>query len=213
MKAIRVNQFGPPAVMVIEEIEVPEPDNTRVLIAVKAVGVNPVETYIRAGTYPMLPHLPFTPGGNAAGTVAKVGAAVTRFKPGDRVYCSASVSGAYAEMTLCNEQQVYALPDSASFEAGAAIGVPGATAWRAIVIRGRALAGESVFIHGASGSVGLNAIQIAKNLGLTVYGSAGTERGLQLIKKMGADFAFNHKSETYLDEIKKQTGKWKVVKG
>ena len=206
MKAIRVNQFGAPEVMMLEEIEDPAPDNSQILIDVKAVGINPVETYIRAGTYPMLPQLPFTPGGNAAGIVAKVGSAITRFKPGDRVYCSASVSGAYAEIVLCNEQQVHALPENVSFEAGAAIGVPGATAWRALAIRGRALAGESVFIHGASGSVGLNAIQIAKSLGLTIYGSAGTEEGLQLIKEMGADFTFNHKSPTYLEEIKEQTG-------
>jgi NADPH2:quinone reductase len=205
MKALRVNQFGAPEVMVMEEIEVPAPGQTQILIDVKAVGINPVETYIRAGTYPLLPQLPFTPGINAAGIVVKVGSANTLFKPGDRVYCSASVSGTYAEMTLCDEQQVHTLPDNVSFEAGAAIGVPAATAWRALVIRGCALRGESVFIHGASGSVGLCAIQIAKSLGLTVYGSAGTEPGLQLIKKMGADYAFNHKSETYIDEIKKQS--------
>ena len=205
MKAIRVNQFGGPEVMVMEEIEVPAPSETQILIDVKAVGINPVETYIRAGTYPLLPELSFTPGKNAAGIVTEIGSAVTQFKPLDRVYCSASVSGTYAEMVLCNEQQVHSLPDKVSFEAGAAVGVPAATAWRALVIRGRALRGESVFIHGASGSVGLGAIQIAKSLELTVYGSAGSEAGLQLIKDTGADFVFNHKSETYIDEIKKQT--------
>jgi NADPH:quinone reductase len=205
MKAIRVYQFGSPDVMVMEEMETPNPANNQVLINVKAIGINPVETYVRAGTYPILPQLPFIPGKNAAGIIAAVGSDITLFKPGDRVYCSASVSGTYAEKILCEEGQIYSLPDNIPFEAGAAIGIPAATAWRALVIRGGALAGESVFIHGASGSVGLNAIQIAKDLGLTVYGSAGTEAGFQLIKDMGADFAFNHKSENYIDEIKNQT--------
>lgn len=205
MKAIRVYQFGSPDVMVMEEMEIPNLANNQILINVKAIGINPVETYIRAGTYPILPQLPFIPGKNAAGIIAAVGSDITLFKPGDRVYCSASVSGTYAEKILCEEGQVYSLPDNIPYEAGAAIGIPAATAWRALVIRGRALSGESVFIHGASGSVGLNAIRIAKHLGLTVYGSAGTEPGLELIRETGADYTFNHKSEGYIDEIKEQT--------
>jgi len=125
------------------------------VIRVHAAGVNPVETYIRAGNYALKPPLPYTPGFDAGGTIAAVGQDVRAFKPGDRVYTSGTISGSYAEEALCEESQVHPLPAKVSFAQGAAVGTPYATAFRALFHRGRAAAGEVVLVHGASGGVGV----------------------------------------------------------
>src|SRR5215813_4535581 len=109
MKAIRVHEFGGPEVLKLEDVPDLQPGPGQVLVQVHAVGVNPVETYIRTGTYATKPTLPYTPGGDGAGVVASVGSGVSSVKPGDRVYTAGSVSGTYAEQTLCNEAQVLAL--------------------------------------------------------------------------------------------------------
>lgn len=204
MKAVRVHRFGGPDVLNWQDIAVPEPGNGQVLIQAKAIGVNPVDTYIRAGQYGERP-LPFTPGFDAAGVVERVGNAVKAFKPGDRVYIRGSVSGAYAERILCDENQVYSLASTLSFEQGAAIGVPYGTAYFAIVHRGQAQKGETVLVHGASGGVGSAAVQIAKDLGLRVFGTAGTPEGEKLVRQEGADEVFNHRQADYLDQILKKT--------
>src|SRR2546425_60089 len=103
MKAIRANEFGGPEVLKLQDVPDPKPDSGQVLIRVKAVGVNPVDTYIRAGVYPRKPNLPYTPGTDAAGTVEVVGPNVKRFKAGDRVYTSQTVTGGYAELTVAEE--------------------------------------------------------------------------------------------------------------
>lgn len=191
MRVIEVQSFGGPEVLKIAEKKIPEATEGSVVIRVMAVGVNPVETYIRAGTYPVLPELPYVPGGNCAGVVERVGRGASKFKAGDRVYTS-SGNGAYGEYCLCDEKAAYPLPENVSFEAGAAVGVPAATAYRALFIRGEGKAGGKVLIHGASGSVGLAAVQLAKAAGMVVTGTAGTERGLELITKLGADRALLH---------------------
>ena len=160
MKAIVVSEFGGPEVLRIAECKMRAPGKGEVLIQVKAVGVNPVETYIRAGTYPRLPALPFTPGGNVAGTVEACGAGVTTLKVGDRVYSAATVTGAYAEKSICNAVDVFSLPEGLSFAQGTALGVPAATAWRGLFTRGEGQKGDRVLIHGASGSVGQAAVQL-----------------------------------------------------
>jgi NADPH2:quinone reductase len=196
MKAIVVSEFGDPDVMKVAQRELAGLGDGEVLVLVKAVGVNPVDTYIRAGTYPRLPELPYTPGGNVAGTIEACGPGVTNYKVGDRVYSASTLSGAYAEKTICSADDVFSLPSSLSFAQGTALGVPAATAWRGLFIRGEAKAGESVFIHGASGSVGQAAIQLAKGAGLQVYGTAGSDQGCALIEKLGAK-AFNHNRDDY----------------
>src|SRR5437868_2726420 len=110
MKAIRVREFGPPDVLKLEDVPDPVPDAGQVLVRIHAVGVNPVETYIRSGIYGNKPELPFTPGGDAAGVVEAVGEEVTSVRRGDRVYTAGTISGAYAELALCNVSQVYTLP-------------------------------------------------------------------------------------------------------
>lgn len=202
MRAIEVNQFGGPEVL--QQTEIPEPvvAENQVLVKVAAVGVNPVETYIRAGTYPKLPELPFVPGGNVAGVIESCGSAVRSWQVGDRIYSSATVSGAYAEKALCFAHQIFHLPDKLSFSQGAAIGVPAATAYRALFLRGECRAGEKVLIHGASGSVGQAAIQLARGAGLEVFGTAGSEAGMEIIKDLGAT-AFDHRKANYIDDLEK----------
>lgn len=205
MKAIRVHELGGPEVMKLEEVADLEAGPGQVVVQVHAAGVNPVESYIRSGTYPMKPNLPYTPGNDGAGVVAAAGEGVTRVKPGDRVYTSAALTGTYAEQTLCLEAQLHPLPDAVSFEQGAAMGVAYGTAYRGLFQRGGAEPGETVLIHGASGGVGTAAVQLARAAGLVVVGTAGTEAGLKLVKEQGAHYAVNHGAAGYLDELMKLT--------
>jgi NADPH2:quinone reductase len=198
MKIIEVKKFGGPDVMELVEKPLPLPGAGEVVVQVEAVGVNPVETYIRAGTYPKLPDLPYTPGGNVAGIIKSCGPGVTQWKQGDRVYSAATISGGYGEMALCGTAQIFRLPENISFAQGAAIGVPAATAWRALFIRGRGKAGERLLIHGASGSVGQAAVQLAKDAGMVVFGTAGSDQGCSLVQELGAE-AVNHNQKGYED--------------
>lgn len=201
MKAIRVQEFGGPEVLQLEEVGELIPGDGEVVVRVHAAGVNPVETYIRAGTYAIKPQLPYTPGSDAAGVVEKVGAKVKAWKAGQRVYLSSSLSGTYAQSTLCRPDQLHALPDRVSFAQGAAIGVPYATAYRALFQRAQARPGETVLIHGASGGVGIAATQMALAHGLEVIGTAGSARGLKLLEEQGIQYVLDHTDPNYLSDI------------
>ena len=205
MKAIRVHEFGGPEVLKLEDVTDPRPGPGQVLVQVRAVGVNPVETYVRTGTYAIKPALPYTPGADAAGVVAGVGEDVTRVSAGDRVYASGSLTGTYAEKTLCAEAQVHPLPANVSFEQGAAMGVAYGTAYRGVFQRGGGKPGEAVLVHGASGGVGTAALQLARAAGMVVTGTAGSDAGLALVKEQGALHAVNHTATGYLDELMKLT--------
>ena len=206
MKAIRVHEFGGPEVMKLEEVADLTPRQGQVVVQVRAVGVNPVEAYVRTGTYAMKPVLPYTPGADAAGVVASVGAGVTSVKVGDRVYASGSLSGTYAEQTLCTETQVHPLPEKVSFEQGAAMGVAYGTAYRGLFQRGGAKRGETLLVHGASGGVGTAAVQLAHAAGLLVIGTAGTDAGLKLVREQGAQHEVNHATAGYLEQLMQLTG-------
>jgi NADPH2:quinone reductase len=206
MKAIVVKEYGEPEVMKLEEVPTPEVGDSQVLVRVMAAGVNPVDTYIRAGAYAVKPQLPYTPGKDAAGVVEKAGDAIRHVKAGDRVYTANASMGTYAEFSLCNSDQVNLLPDNITFEQGAGVFVPYATAYRALFQKAKAKAGETVLIHGASGGVGIAAIQWAKNAGLKVIGTAGSENGIELVKSQGADFSVDHSKENYLQQINELTG-------
>jgi NADPH:quinone reductase len=203
MKAIRVHQFGGPEVLKLEEIPTPKPDAGQVLIRVRAVGVNPYDTYMRAGTYAIKPPLPYTPGSDTGGTVEAIGSGVTKVKPGDHVYTARTLTGAYAEYAIALEEQVHRLPDNVSFEQGAGVWVPYGTAYHALHHFAKARAGETILVHGASGGVGTAAVQMAHAMGMTVFGTAGTDKGLDLVKREGAHQAFNHRSAGYQEEIMK----------
>ncbi|HEV8541220.1 MAG TPA: NADPH:quinone reductase [Verrucomicrobiae bacterium] len=200
MKAIRVTAHGGPEVLKPEEMPAPELGPGQVLVRVRAAGVNPVDTYIRAGAY-SISNLPYTPGFDAGGEIEKVGPEVTAFKKGDRVYTSGSISGTYAEFALCNVSTVHKLPPKISFAEGAGLGVPYATAYRALFHRGRAVAAETLLVHGASGGVGTAAIQFARAAGLTVIGTSGSEKGRKLVLENGAHHALDHHSPGFNDEL------------
>lgn len=205
MKAIRVTQFGGPEVMKLEDIPDPRPSAEEVVVRVHAAGVNPVDSYIRAGTYAVKPSLPYTPGSDAAGVVDAVGAGVTSVKKGDRVYMAGTLTGAYAELALSKPSSVHPLPERLSFDQGAAVGIPYGTAYRALFIRGRALPGESVLVHGASGGVGIAAVQLARAAGLTIIGTAGSDRGRKLVADEGAHHVLDHHAPDYLNQLRSLT--------
>ena len=202
MKRIRVHAFGGPEALVLEDAEDPLPEGRQVLIRVEAAGVNPYETYARSGNYGARnPALPYTPGSDAAGTVVSVGPDVGDLAAGDRVFAMGTLTGSYAELALCERERVQILPHAVGFAQGAALFVPYATAYRALFQLARITAGETLLIHGASGGVGLAALQFARASGLTVFGTAGTDRGLELIAREGAHHTLNHHEQAYRQRI------------
>jgi NADPH2:quinone reductase len=201
MKAIRVHEFGGPEVLRFEEVEDPVPAAGQVLVRVSAVGVNPVDTYIRTGAHAVKPELPYTPGLDAAGTIESVGEGVSRVSAGERVYTAGSLTGTYAELALCDETQVHALPARVSFSEGAGVFTPYVTAYRALFQRAQGRPGETVFVHGASGGVGTAALQWARAAGFKVIGTAGTEEGRRHASKQGAHHVLDHHAEGYLEEL------------
>lgn len=206
MKCIVADRFGEPEVLRLAEVPEPVPGPGCVRIRVHAVGVNPVEAYIRSGAYARLPNLPYTPGTDSAGIVDLIGPGVSKLQPGDRVYTHGSLSGTYAEYVIATESHVKPLPANVSFEQGAALGIPVATAHRALFGRGHASRGEWVLVHGASGGVGLAAIQLAKTNGCRVAATAGTPEGIQLTRDQGADASFDHRSPDYRTAVLAATG-------
>ncbi|XP_077986972.1 quinone oxidoreductase-like [Glandiceps talaboti] len=207
MKGITVSEFGGPEVLKVRyDIPIPQPTDTEVLIKVLAAGVNPVETYIRNGTHKFRPKLPWIPGQDVAGTIESVGSSVKSHKVGDRVYARLPTnSGAYAEFAVAPEDKTHRIPDHISFQQGAAIGIPYFTAYNALFQRTNSKPGESVLVHGASGATGLACVQFAYAHGMTVYGTAGTQEGLDLVTRNGAVKVFNHRDENYTTEIMKAT--------
>jgi NADPH2:quinone reductase len=205
MKAIRVHEFGGPEVLKLEEVATPKPSAGEVLVRVHAAGVNPYETYMRAGTYPLKPPLPYTPGSDGAGIVEAVGEGVKKVKQGDRVYTARTLTGAYADYALALEEQVNPLPAKIDFKQGAGIWVPYGTAYHALHHAAKAHASETALVHGASGGVGIAALQIARAMGLKVLGTAGTPKGLEIAKR-GAHQVFDHRKAGYQEEILQATG-------
>jgi len=202
MKAIRVHEFGGPEHMRIEDVDDPKPGPRQLVIAVKAAGINPIDTYIRSGTYAKKkPALPYTPGFDAAGVVESVGTEVRQFKPGERVYINGNVTGAYAEKTLCEQGSVFSLPDHLSFEQGSGIWVPYATAHQAIFHVARARAGETLLVRGASGGVGSACVQTGRALGLRVIGTAGSDKGRQMLRELGVHAALDHHASDLTTQV------------
>ncbi len=206
MRAIRVHEFGGPQVMQLEEV----PDLTagpgNVVVRVRAIGVNPVDTYIRAGLHAVKPPLPYTPGTDAAGVVESIGEGVTSVASGDSVYVAGTISGSYAGQALCSESQVHSLPPQLTFEQGAAVGIPYATAYRALFHRAGARAGEVVLVHGATGGVGIAGVQLARAAGMTVIATGGTDKGRRNVAEQGAHHVLDHHLPDYLDQIVALTG-------
>jgi NADPH2:quinone reductase len=206
MKAIVVHQFGGPEVLKLEEVPTPKPAAGLVVVKIYAAGVNPADTYARSGNYAVIPPLPYTPGSEGAGVIDSIGDGVKKVKPGDRVYVAKSLSGTYAEYALALESQVFPLPDRISFAQGAGVFIPYSTAYHAIHHQAKAHGGETVLVHGASGGVGIASVQMTRALGLTVFGTASTAKGLELVRREGAHQTFDHSNAAYKEEIKQATG-------
>lgn len=206
MKAIQINEFGGPEVLKTVEIDEPYPNEDEVKVKVFVTGLNPSEAYTITGTYGYnVPNLPYVPGYDATGVIEEVGSSVNHFKKGDRVFLSAFSAerntGTYAEKVVTDAKNVFRLPDNISFKEGAALGIPVFTAYKAIFLKANVRAGETVLVHGASGSVGSMAVQMAKAIGATVIGTSSTEEGRQTILDLGADHAMDHISEDNKEEV------------
>lgn len=199
MRALRIHKFGGPENLKLEDIPVPSFSDSEVLVRVNAAGINPVDTYIREGAYATLPKLPAILGKEVAGIVEDVGDDVSNLKKGDRVFALLPENGGYAEYVTCKEENVYPLSEKLTFSQGSGLCIPYFTAYRALVTKCRIKAGEILLVHGASGAVGIAAVQIAKAYGLTVAGTAGTIEGMDVVKKVGADHVFNHREKGYLN--------------
>ncbi len=211
MRAIVVREFGAADVMKLEQVADPSPAAGEVLVRIRAAGVNPVDHYIRSGAYARKPPLPYTPGFDGAGEVQAIGACVSGFSVGDRVYVGGpgnkpAGAGTYAELAVCVPAQLHRLPSPATFAQGAALGVPYATAYRALFQRAGARPGETVLVHGATGGVGIAAVELAHAHGMLVIGTGGTDAGLAEVQSRGADVLVNHRHEHYTDEIMAATG-------
>jgi len=210
MKAIRVQKAGGPEELELTTVPDPSPGPGQVLVAVKAAGVNPFEVYRREGKYPGS-EFPWAPGVDGAGNVEAVGQGVNTLSAGDRVWFAGALTGSYAEKSVTPEATTHPLPEPVTFAQGAALGVPFGTAYHGLFQRGGGKAGETLLVHGASGGVGIAAVELAALAGLTVIGTASTDRGRALIKDHGAKFAFDHSDPNYLDQIREAAGEQGVA--
>ena len=206
MKAIQVTQFGGPEKLVFTDVEDVVAGKREVCVRLFAAGINPSDTYTLSGTYSFCtPQLPYTPGLDGAGIVESIGEEVTNVRIGDRVFIASLMrsnsTGTFAQKIVCAATLVHPLPDHVSFEQGAALGVPALTAYRVLFQRACLKPGQTVFIHGASGGVGLQVVQMAKSHGAKVIGTASKPEGKKMVQQAGADFVIDHVTEETIDDV------------
>lgn len=200
MRAIQISQFGNPDVLEVVDVPMPEPGPNQVRIRVWAAGVNPVDTYVRSGAYGDRP-MPASLGFDAAGEIDAVGHGVDSAVIGTRVYTCTALPGAYAEYAIVDIDRTYPLPDNISFDQGAAIGIPYATAYSALHQHAATGVTSTVFVHGGSGGVGIPTIELAKVAGARVAASCGTDAGEEILRAHGADIIVRHDKDGYLDTL------------
>lgn len=186
MKILHCKEYGPVENLVWEDVDSPEPGENEVLVSIKAAALNFPDYLIVQGLYQFKPDLPFAPGNEGAGVVKKIGKNVTRFKEGDRVYFMAPY-GAFAEEACMNEFGVFPIPDDVSFELAASYQMAYGTSYHALIQRGELKKDDEVLILGASGGVGLAALDIAKAKGARVVAGVSTEEKAKVCKEYGAD--------------------------
>jgi NADPH2:quinone reductase len=202
MKAIQVRKVGGPEALELVELPVPEPKANEALIEIKAIGVNFIDVYFREGRYPA--QVPFTVGQEAAGIVKATGSAVTTVKPGDRVAYT-GLQGSYAGFAVVDASRLVVIPGSLDFESAAAAMLQGMTAHYLCHDTYPLRAGETALIHAAAGGVGLLLVQMAKNIGARVIGTAGSEEKAALAREAGADEVILYSTHDFEAETKRLT--------
>ena len=204
MKAVLCKSFGPPETLVIEDVPSPVPGPGQIVIAVKAASVNFPDTLIIENKYQYKPPLPFSPGSECAGLVKKVGEGVTQVREGDRVM-AVTTYGSFAEEVLTDQSRALAIPSGMDFQTAAAFTLTYGTSGHALVDRGELKAGETLLVLGASGGVGLAAIEVGKALGAKVIACASSEDKLAVCRSHGADETINYAEQDLREQVKRLT--------
>ena len=205
MKAVLCKSYGPPENLVVEEVPSPTVNASDVLIDVHAAGINFPDTLIIENKYQFKPPLPFIPGTEVAGIVKEVGSKVTHVKPGDKVMGFAFV-GAYAEEIVVPAASCFPMPPALSFEEAAAFTMIYGTSYYALNQRGQLKPGETLLVLGASGGVGMAAVELGKIMGATVIAAGGSDEKLAVCGEKGADHLVNYSQPDWKDQVKKLTG-------
>jgi NADPH:quinone reductase len=201
MKAVLCKELGPPEKLVVEQVPSPRAGKGQVVVSVKAAGVNFPDTLIIQGKYQFKPEPPFSPGGEVAGVIKEIGEGVTRLRPGDRVI-AASTYGGFAEEMLADADKVIAMPDAMAFVPASAFVLTYGTSYHGLKDRAQLKAGETLLVLGASGGVGLAAIQLGKTMGARVIAAASSDAKLQVCKENGADELINYATEDLRARVK-----------
>ncbi len=204
MRAVICSAFTGPEDLRIGEIDAPKPASDEILVDVHAASVCFMDQLLVSGLYQMRPPTPFVPGTEAAGIVVAVGEKVTRFRPGDRVACS-SWTGGYAERMIAKESSSVQLPAGVTFETAATVWHNYGTAYYALVEGARAQAGETMFVSGAAGGIGLAVVDLGRHLGLRVIAGVGSDDKADLVRGYGASDVVNYRSEDLRERIKSIT--------
>ena len=205
MKAVLCKSYGPPENLAVEDVPSPAVNASDVLIEVHAAGINFPDTLIIENKYQFKPPLPFIPGTEVAGIVKEVGSKVSHVKPGDKVMGFAFV-GAYAEEICVPAASCFPMPPALSFEEAAAFTMIYGTSYYALHQRGQLKAGETLLVLGASGGVGMAAVELGRIMGATVIAAGGNDEKLAACREKGADHLVNYSQPDWKDQVKQLTG-------
>ena len=205
MRALVCKEYGPPESLLIEEIDDPVAGDGQILIQVAAAGINFPDVLSIAGKYQVKTPTPFVPGNEAAGTVLRVGAGVTRYAVGDQVIVN-SKGGAFAEKVVADQNFTMHLPAGLGFELGAGFTVTYGTSYHALKQSAELLAGETILVLGAAGGVGISAVEIAKSMGARVIAAASSDEKLEFARESGADELINYSTQDLKDTVRELTG-------
>lgn len=206
MKAMLCHEWCGPDGLKLEDVASPEPGAGEVRVDVHCAGVNFPDLLMIAGKYQFKPPFPFSPGMEVAGTISAVGEGVTGFRSGDRVMAMTSNGGGYAEQAVASASKTFLLPDGVTYEQAAGFPVTYGTTYHALKDRGELKAGEVLLVHGASGGVGLNAVELGKRMGATVIGTVGSDAKMDIVRQYGADHVFNYSEHSIREKVKELTG-------
>ena len=204
MKALLCHTWGGPEDLVVGDMPDPQPGPGEIVIRVEGCGVNFADTLIIQGTYQVRPEHPFTPGMEVAGTVLKTGSGVDGFKPGDAVIGMPGVGG-FAEQVVCKASQAMQRPAGIDAVTAAAIPIVYGTAHIGLEVRGMLQPGESLLVHGASGGVGLAAVEVGKAMGAFVIATASSADKLETARRHGADHVIDYRAGEFRNEVKELT--------